>query len=342
MGKGGKVHQVRPTAPGGEGWDFEAIDDQPSAPDVSPAEKLKPPVRREEPGRPRVGVVLGADGIKAFAALPLVQALRRENIEADLVVGCGGGALLAALWGAGYDMGQITSLFARAHSKELYSDYDINAIMSIPDQKKDRFRLDTALLKPHGLLRVYEAIFKNLDITSLTPRTMLVTTDAMSGHSVQLESGNLAQAVYASGAMYPLMPPARIGGRLLMDGGFRSPLPVMQAVRQNMDVIIAVYFEDAVNPEPSGFAESFLNTAKMYRRSLIQSQLPLAISMHYYEIIPIYVTHNRSLDIWEAERIKEIIHLGRLAVQDKMDLVLEAIEQFPASGLVPGGRAAEE
>ncbi|MFW5490128.1 MAG: patatin-like phospholipase family protein [Desulfovibrio sp.] len=340
MGNDGNVHPVRATESDEAGWDFEAIDQNSAQAIPSEKKKRNPPVRKKDPGRPRVGVVLGSEGIKAFAALPLIEALQSENIQVDLVVGCGGGALLAALWGAGYDMRQISSLFAKAHAKELYSDYDINAIMSIPDEEKGRFHLDSAILRPHGLQRVYEAIFKDQDISSLSHRTMLVTTDAMSGRSVQLESGNLAQAVYASGAMYPLMPPARIGGRLLMDGGFRSPLPVLQAVRENMDVIIAVYFEDAVNPEPSGFAESFLNTTKMYRRSLIQSQLPMAISMHYYEIIPVYVTYNRPLQIWEAERIKEIIHLGRLAVQDRLGLVKEAIQQFPECGLLPGGGAA--
>lgn len=335
MAEANDVHQMRSTAPEEKAWDFEAIEETPPAAQVSG--RIEPPVREEAPGRPRVGVVLGSEGIKAFAALPLIQELKHRNVQVDLVVGCGGGALLAALWGAGFDLVQITKLFAKAHDKALYSDYDVNAIQSIPDQDKDRFRLDTALLKPHNLQRVYETIFKEQDLASLCPHTMLVTTDAMSGQSVTLESGNLARAVYASGALYPLMPPARIGGRMLMDGGFRAPLPVMQAVRRNMDIIIAVYFEDAVNPEPSGFPESFLNTAKMYRRGLIQSQLPLAISMHYYEIVPIYVTHNRPLEIWEAERIKEIIHLGKLAVQDKMGLVMEAIEKFPASGLMPGG-----
>ena len=51
-----------------------------------------PPIPdRKSPTRPRVAVVLGSQGIKAFGAIPILQCLTDKDVSVDLVLGCSGG-----------------------------------------------------------------------------------------------------------------------------------------------------------------------------------------------------------------------------------------------------------
>ncbi len=290
--------------------------------------KASPRKDRTDKPRPRIGVVLGGEGIKAFAALPLIEHLHAVKIVPDLVVGCSGGALLAALWGAGYDIPAMSRLIVQALNWGLYSEVDQEAVQCITRLDEGRFRQSQAIFKPGKLQETYRAIFKKARIENLSPKTVLMSTDLLSGEPRAMEKGPVADLVYASGAVFPLMPPLRMDGSLLADGAFFSPLPVMEAVRRNVDVIIAVWFDDPAAPEPKGFAECAANVHRVFRRALVESQLPMAIDMHSYEIIPIVVRYDKAIQPWEGERLREIIHRGRLELQAKAAQILAAIEQF--------------
>ena len=48
---------------------------------------------------PRVAVILGSGSVKCAAALGLLRVLKREGIGIDMIVGCSGGSLYAAMIG---------------------------------------------------------------------------------------------------------------------------------------------------------------------------------------------------------------------------------------------------
>ena len=52
----------------------------------------------------RVALVIGAGSVKCAAALGLWRTLDRHGIELDMVVGCSGGSLYAAVMALGYDV----------------------------------------------------------------------------------------------------------------------------------------------------------------------------------------------------------------------------------------------
>ncbi len=67
-----------------------------------------------------------------------------------------------------------------------------------------------------------------------------VATDLGTGESVSLDSGTLVEAIRASTSIPGLFVPVQLGGRLLVDGGLSSPLPVGIARNLGSEVIIAV------------------------------------------------------------------------------------------------------
>lgn len=278
--------------------------------------------------RPRVGLALGSSGIKAFSALPLIEFLRRENIEVDMVAATSGGALLAALWAGGFDLDQMRDLLAQALDKRNYTKVNYRTLLDMANLGLPGAGDQTSIYKPTSLQRTYRAIFKNMRIEDLKPRTVLTATDCVTGEPVILEEGKLCEAVYVCGAIYPLMPPAKVEGRLLVDGGFTDPMPLFECYKRNMDIIIGVFMDDDPVSEPEGIMDGFLNASKFYRKTIVASRLPLAIDMHYYEIVPMVIRHNRPMDLWDVSRIKDVILAGKLALKDREQDIRRAVDNY--------------
>ncbi|SDK77065.1 NTE family protein [Maridesulfovibrio ferrireducens] len=278
--------------------------------------------------RPSIALIIGSEGIKSFCALPFIEYLQKENIKVDLVIGVSGGALLAAFLGAGYNLTQIQDIFSKAVDPRFFREINHKSVMDIADIGQGKFSAESGILKTDSLRKTYETLFKNMDISDLKPKTLITTTDLTTGLPVILEKGNLAQAIYASSAVYPLMPPANIDGKKLIDGAFSSPMPIMECVKRHIDIIIAIYFDDACNPEPENFIESYFNSSRIFRRSILTSQLPLSIDMHHHEIIPIYIRHPRPIEMWEIKKITEIVHAGKVALTAKKGNFKEAVFEF--------------
>ncbi|TQR87542.1 patatin-like phospholipase family protein [Mycobacterium hodleri] len=72
-----------------------------------------------------------------------------------------------------------------------------------------------------------------------------VATDVLSGEDVLLSAGDAADAIAASAAIPAILPPVRIGGRDLMDGGVVNNTPLSHAVRLGADIIYVL---------PTGYA----------------------------------------------------------------------------------------
>ncbi len=73
----------------------------------------------------------------------------------------------------------------------------------------------------------------------------VVATDVLSGHDVLLSSGNAVDAIAASAAVPAILPPVRINGRDLMDGGVVNNTPLSHAVALGADVVYVL---------PTGYA----------------------------------------------------------------------------------------
>ncbi|WP_432737278.1 patatin-like phospholipase family protein [Maridesulfovibrio sp. FT414] len=286
------------------------------------------PEQTKKSHRPSVALIIGSEGIKSFCALPFIEFLQNEGVKLDLVIGVSGGALLAGFMGAGYNLRQIQEVFSKTVDPRFFTDVDYNSVLEIASTGMGRFTSESGILKTDCLRRTYETLFKKTDISELSPKTMIATTDLNTGLPVILEKGNLAQAIYASGAIYPLMPPGKVDGRRLIDGAFSSPVPIMECVKRQIDIIVAIYFDDACNPEPESFMESYFNTSRIFKRSILTSQLPLSIDMHHHEIIPVYIKHPRPINLWEINKLNDIVHAGKVAFTNKKRHFQEAVVEY--------------
>jgi NTE family protein len=280
-------------------------------------------------GRPKVGVVLGSGGIKAFAALALFEFLDQHQIPVDFLAGCSGGGLMAAVRGAGFTSAQTQALMDQFLKRELFSQVDYQTFLGMARLPFGRFDKSSAILKSDRLRQALHGSFGERRIEDLQPETIIQTTDVLTGDGVPLSQGLLADAVYASVAGFPLLPPVQIDGRWLVDGAFSSSLPVLEAVNRGIDVILAVAFRQHLNgSDPPNFFEHV--TAFMGRTTNINEmrELSLAIDLHHYEIVLIDIHFDRVIQMWHVDAMPAILETGRRAVEAKQAAILSAIANF--------------
>ena len=284
--------------------------------------------------RPKVGVVLGSGGIKAFAGIPLIEFLDRAGVAIDLLVGCSGGSVVCGFIGAGFTPTQCRELAFKVLDRRLFERIDYRSVIGIASPLLGRFDKTSAILKPDAIRELYQRELKGARLENMRPRTLIQTTDLVTGEGVVLSRGPAADAIYASGAFFPVLPPLYIDGRWLADGVYSSPVPVMEAVKRNIDVIIALDIKERASSEPQGFLDCFYRYSGSAMETLKRSQMLLSIEMHHYEIIVIQVEFDHSISLRDVDELPAILAAGEEAVNQSRDAILAAIQNY--------ARASEE
>ncbi len=278
--------------------------------------------------KPTIAVVTGSGGIKTFAAIAIYELLDELQITPDLMIGCSGGAIMTALRATGYSPARMYELIPELLSRDLFSKIDYRVLLGIPRLPFGRFDISRGIIRPEAIKAIHRRLFGKTRLEDLGVKTLLQVTDFHTGQGFALDSGPLADAVYASGASYPALPPARIDGRWLVDGGFSSPCPVLEAVKRNIDIIIVVSIETKLDAEPKSYMEMFNYGQSLCANTLIKNQMTTAIHLHHYEIIQANMRFTIPVEFWDVEKIPFVLEEGRNVARAKKDEILSAVRNF--------------
>ncbi len=293
----------------------------------TPPPLAKPPKKPQAP-KPKVGVVLGSGGMKAFAAVPLFEFLDQAGIAVDLLVGCSGGAIMCAAVGAGLTPAGIRQIAPDILDKRIFGSFDYRSILSILNARFGNFTRTSSIIKPDRMREIYRYLWGDKRLEDLRPRTLVQTTDALTGEGVVLARGSVVDAVYASGAFFPVLPPQEIDGRWLSDGAYSAPVPVIEAVKRNMDVIIVMDFAERSTVEPQGFLDCFYRYIDTQMTTLKRSQMFLSIELHHHEIITIEVNFDQPISFRATNALESVLAKGEEAVTHNKAAILSAIRSF--------------
>ncbi|MGH9844090.1 MAG: patatin-like phospholipase family protein [Blastocatellia bacterium] len=277
---------------------------------------------------PKIAVVLGTGGIKAMAGLALFEFFEEQKLPIDLMVGCSGGALACAMIGVGCSPTEVRELGMKKLDKNLFTKLDYGSLLGIFSSRLGSFDKTSGIIKPQRWQQGLREFFGDKKLEQLRPRTLIQTTDVDTGEGVVLTRGLVADAVYASCAFFPAFPPARIDGRYLGDGIYSAPVPVVEAIKRNMDVIIALDFKEKVRTEPKGFFSAFYRHIDNTMRTLTRSQMFLSIGMHHHEIVIVEVNFDHTINPWDVHELPAIVEAGGKAMEEHRSSILSAITGF--------------
>ncbi|MCP4353778.1 MAG: BamA/TamA family outer membrane protein [Desulfobacterales bacterium] len=208
--------------------------------------------------RPKVGLVLGGGGARGSAHIGVIKVLEEMKIPIDLIVGTSMGSIIGGLYASGMSTKELETAMTGVDWNDAFHDAPQRQNISFR-RKQDDFNFmvksspgfkDGKLVLPQGLIQGQKL---NLILKSLTLQTATVddfdklsipyravATDFETGEVVVIGSGDLASAMRASMSIPGVFSPVRIDGKLLVDGGVASNLPVSTAKRMGADVVIAV------------------------------------------------------------------------------------------------------
>jgi predicted acylesterase/phospholipase RssA len=183
--------------------------------------------------------VLGGGGGRGLAHAGALQALEELGFDPDIVVGTSMGAIVGALFAAGYDTAEIQARMRAIDWGEVFTstpsvlgpDRTIRYPMLSFDLELDPVRVGRGWV---GQWRINQALAQLLfganarargDFDRLARRYRAVAADLQTGEAVVLSQGDLARAARASMAVPGIFAPVWLDGRILIDGGIVNNLP---------------------------------------------------------------------------------------------------------------------
>jgi NTE family protein len=175
-------------------------------------------------GQKRIGLALGGGAVRGLAHLGVLTVLEREGISVDYVAGASVGAVVGAAYCAGLGVQQLKAISAQLGWRKIASPtWPIQGFVSFA--KLERWLVD---------------LLGDLTFADLATTFAVVATDAENGTPVVLREGRLAPAVRASCSVPGIVPPVKMNGRLLVDGGVSDNLPVATVRGLGADYVIGV------------------------------------------------------------------------------------------------------
>ncbi len=278
--------------------------------------------------RPKIGVVVSSGGIKAISSIALFEFLEEAKIEVDLLVASSGGSIFAGWWATCNSALHMRENVQELWIRDAFAKTDYRTLLSIAGLPFGRFDKTAGLLKPDLVHDTYYRMYGDQKMEDLQIPTIFQATDLLSGDPVLLSSGLVRETVYASGAMFPILPPICLEDRWLIDGAYSSPLPIIEAVNERMDVIIAIIIEEVTTEESKGFVPYYMRCIQYMMSWLQRNQILLSVDLHHHEIVFINVVFDRNIGLRAVHRIPEILETGEKAVEEKKEEILKAIENF--------------
>ena len=295
-------------------------------------------------GRPialaqKVGVVLSGGGATAMVHLGFLKYLEEQNIPIDYIGGTSMGAMIGAMYAAGYSIEEMDSL---VHSPEFqmmaegeldvsmkfyYLQSDPDASAATLKYKKGQIisnALPTNLINPvlmdwklmEGLSQADAAAKYQFDSLFIPFRCIAANVEKK--QEVVFRDGSLNLAVRAS-STYPFyLPPRRINGDLLYDGGIYNNFPINVVYQDFMpDVILGCNVSgEAPSPQEEDIF-SQLQAMIMFRDPITNP----------CENVVVVRPDVQSIGTFDFDKISEAIRAGYLATADSIEVIKALIDR---------------
>jgi NTE family protein len=197
-----------------------------------------------EPGRPRVGLVLGGGGARGAAHIGVLRELERMRVPIDAIVGTSMGAIIGGLYASGMTPDELQELITGLDWSDPLQDTSARKNLTFRRKQDDiefpvNFEMglrDGRLLLPKGLVfgQKLELLMRELtvatahidDFDDLPTPFRAVAADLETGEAVIIGEGDLPRAMRASMSVPGIFAPGVMNDRTLVDGGLAGNVPV--------------------------------------------------------------------------------------------------------------------
>ena len=204
----------------------------------------------------KVGLVLSGGGAKGLAHIGAIKVIEEAGVKIDFIGGTSMGAIIGALYAAGYSGIELDSIFRVTNFANLIQDNLPRSAKTFYEKEDseryaitlpfDNFKISVPPAYSGGQ-NIYSELVKLLyhvkdieDFSQLPIPFVCIATNIETGKEVVLDKGYLPEAIMASGTLPSLFEPAMINGQLLIDGGVVNNYPIEKVKALGADIIIGV------------------------------------------------------------------------------------------------------
>ncbi len=206
--------------------------------------------------RPKVGLVLSGGGAKGLAHIGVLKAIDEAGLKVDYITGTSMGAIIGAMYAAGYSGKEIEVIAGNLNWSELLAGKPLFKNVSIETKKDyENYALEvffegfrpkpfTGFIEPQEIwLKFAEVFFPVHDIKDfhqLSIPFQCVATDLSNGQAVILDKGDIVRAIRSSMAIPGVFSAVDYNDTKLVDGGIVRNFPVRDVVKMGADYVIGV------------------------------------------------------------------------------------------------------
>lgn len=281
-------------------------------------------------GRKRVAVVIGSGAVQCAAALGMWKVLEREGIGIDMVVGCSGGSIYAAVMALGYDPATCERLTRELWTPKVTMRRDWRSMLGAMMPRLFGFDGYLGMVHDAPLLEALERPFGGKDFGDARIPLHIVATDLNNGDKVVVSRGSVRDAVRASIAIPYVWKPWRIGERWLLDGCLSDPLPVDVAIREGADVILAMGFESPYPRRIKSATRYAFQVNSIYTNNLLRANYSFHNLAHHAEIIPVLPEFDGPIRLFDTDQFPHVIEQGMRATEAQLDYLVRMLEPVDA------------
>lgn len=206
----------------------------------------------------RVGLALGGGAARGAAHIGILKVLERENIPVHIITGTSIGAIIGAMYSTHPNALEVeesareyieSKQFKRTRFDFLegkkYAEKGSGFFYKFTHHVKKNFFYNLSLARKSLIsgkeFRGHiEALVDDIDIGETRLRFAAIAADLTSGSTVVFKSGPLRAAVSASCAIPGILPPVKLDGHELVDGGCIDLIPVGPASELGANLVIAI------------------------------------------------------------------------------------------------------
>ncbi len=262
----------------------------------------------------KVGVALGSGGIRGFALIGVLQALKDNNIPVDFISGSSVGALVAAHYA-------------------LYQDPELlkNEVISATKSKKLPGFLDLGLrgglVKGKKITDFVDYLFGKKTFLDTKIPLRIMATDLVDGKAHVFTEGKLAFNVQASCLVPVLFEPLKHRGHVFVDGGLRDPVPseVLKKIGANVTVAINLYHKNEFINRRFTVVKVALRSSRIALYNLAQASIKNADVVIAPDMSP-FTGDNNFKKYLTKEMIEKMVSVGYKETLKHLDAIKEALK----------------
>ncbi|MDD5606189.1 MAG: patatin-like phospholipase family protein [Patescibacteria group bacterium] len=174
----------------------------------------------------KVGLALSGGGARGVAHIGVLKVLDGSGIPIDCIAGTSMGALVGAMYALDRNIDFVEKFFEEEGNWQ--------SVLGLVDPT-----LRDGLIDAEKFRVWINDIFRGATFETLKIPLAVATTDLTTGEVVEITSGDVAMAVWASMAVPPTFKPIAYQEKVLADGWFSEPLPVGLARKMGAEVVVA-------------------------------------------------------------------------------------------------------